>query len=223
MIRHHLILFLRNIKKDKSTFAINLIGLSAGLSCALLMISFLLSIPITAWLIPYFNSAFHAQLNFSYLISPEVVDLILFLIITIGLILATYLAYHLKRLDMISLFQNRTVNKLKINRSFFIAQFGITAGMIISFVVVVRQLDYIKNKPLGFNRHLMEIKAQGNFFHHKLKVLKNKLLQYPDLDSRVATPNGNPLLGAWKLRLELDDGSFYVPNSLSGDNDLPKV
>ncbi|MCX2681740.1 ABC transporter permease [Galbibacter sp. EGI 63066] len=37
MIKHHLILFLRNIKKDKSTFLINLIGLSTGLACVLLI------------------------------------------------------------------------------------------------------------------------------------------------------------------------------------------
>ncbi|WP_236978354.1 ABC transporter permease [Membranihabitans maritimus] len=37
MIKHYLILFLRNIKKDKSTFLINLLGLSTGLACVLLI------------------------------------------------------------------------------------------------------------------------------------------------------------------------------------------
>ena len=187
------------------------------------LISFLLSIPITAWYLPYFNTAFGAHLPFSYLTSPEVVGLILILIVMIGLILATYLAYHLKRLDTVRLLQNREAKKLKINRSFFTAQFVITVCMIISSTIVIRQLNYIKNKPLGFNRNLMELKSPGTYPHPGVKVLKNKLLQYPELHSRVATSNGNPLMGAWKLRLELDDGSFYTPSSLSGDNDLPKI
>ena len=37
MLQHHLILFLRNIKKDKATFLINIIGLSTGLACVLLI------------------------------------------------------------------------------------------------------------------------------------------------------------------------------------------
>ncbi|WP_106791550.1 ABC transporter permease [Aquimarina sp. Aq78] len=37
MLRHNLILFLRNIKKYKSTFLINTIGLSSGLACVLLI------------------------------------------------------------------------------------------------------------------------------------------------------------------------------------------
>ncbi len=37
MLKHNLKLFFRNIKKHKSTFLINLIGMSTGLACALLM------------------------------------------------------------------------------------------------------------------------------------------------------------------------------------------
>lgn len=37
MLRHNLLLIFRGFKKDKSTFFINLIGLSTGLACALLI------------------------------------------------------------------------------------------------------------------------------------------------------------------------------------------
>jgi putative ABC transport system permease protein len=37
MLQHHLLLFYRNLKKHKSSFFINLVGLSAGLSCSLLI------------------------------------------------------------------------------------------------------------------------------------------------------------------------------------------
>lgn len=37
MLRHHLLLFYRNFKKHRSAFFINLIGLSAGLSCSILI------------------------------------------------------------------------------------------------------------------------------------------------------------------------------------------
>ncbi|NAS12398.1 ABC transporter permease [Poritiphilus flavus] len=37
MLRHHLLLFLRNIKRQKSSFLINVIGLSTGLACVMLI------------------------------------------------------------------------------------------------------------------------------------------------------------------------------------------
>jgi len=37
MLRHNLLIIYRNIKRNKSTFFINLIGLSTGLACALLI------------------------------------------------------------------------------------------------------------------------------------------------------------------------------------------
>jgi hypothetical protein len=37
MIKHNLLIIIRNFKRFKSTFLINLIGLSTGLACALLI------------------------------------------------------------------------------------------------------------------------------------------------------------------------------------------
>lgn len=37
MLKHNILLFFRNIKKDKSTFFINLVGLTTGLTCVLLV------------------------------------------------------------------------------------------------------------------------------------------------------------------------------------------
>src|SRR5690606_2863283 len=116
-----------------------------------------------------------------------------------------------------------TTKKLKINRSLFTAQFAITVGMIICSTIVIRQMYFIKNTDLGFNRHLMELQAPTANHHKELKVLKNKLFQYPEFNTKVALSNGNLLSGGWKFRLELDDGTFYTPISLSGDNNLPNV
>ena len=37
MLKHNLKIFFRNIKKNKSVFLINIIGLSTGIACALLI------------------------------------------------------------------------------------------------------------------------------------------------------------------------------------------
>jgi len=37
MLKHNLLLIYRSFKRDKSSFVINLIGLSSGLACALLI------------------------------------------------------------------------------------------------------------------------------------------------------------------------------------------
>ena len=37
MLRHNLLIILRNMKRNKSTFSINLIGLSTGMACTILI------------------------------------------------------------------------------------------------------------------------------------------------------------------------------------------
>ncbi len=37
MLKHNLLLFYRNFRRNKGTFMINLLGLSTGLACALLI------------------------------------------------------------------------------------------------------------------------------------------------------------------------------------------
>lgn len=77
-----------------------------------------------------------------------------------------------------------------------VTQFSISVFMIIGILIMVRQLDYMKNKDLGFNRdNLIVIPFFGNLQDQALAVkfhsLKDRLQQYPGITA-VSFTGGVP-------------------------------
>jgi putative ABC transport system permease protein len=84
-------------------------------------------------------------------------------------------------------------------------------------------MQFIKNKPLGFNRDLMQITPPSDKEEkEKLPVLKQQLLQYPEFSS-IALSLGNPISGNAIIRFELEDSTFYGAYYIAGDYDLIKT
>jgi ABC-type antimicrobial peptide transport system permease subunit len=68
-------------------------------------------------------------------------------------------------------------------------QFVIAIFLIISTIVIFRQLDYVQKRPIGYDsENLVEIVARGTMVNH-FQTLKNELLQLPGVLSVTASQN----------------------------------
>ena len=192
------------------------IGTEVGLY---VLVSILLSLILTYYLLPFFNSALNTKLSFSYFIYVKVFTIVFGSIALLGLFITIYLTVFTWRLHPVGLINDKLSNKVKANRVLFTVQFFITVGLVICSFVVIRQMQFIKNKPLGFNKQLMQLQIPDDAPTEKLTVLKETLLKNSQI-SHVAVSSGNPISGNWMLRYELEDGQFYAPFLLSGDESL---
>ena len=62
-------------------------------------------------------------------------------------------------------------------------QFGVAIFLIISTIVIFRQLEYVQQRPIGYDsENLIEIVARGTMINH-YEALKNELLQLPGVQS----------------------------------------
>lgn len=62
-------------------------------------------------------------------------------------------------------------------------QFGVAIFLIISTIVIFRQLEYVQQRPIGYDsENLIEIVARGTMINH-YQALKNELLQLPGVQS----------------------------------------
>ena len=182
-------------------------------------VSFILSVLLTAQLLPYFNTAFEATLTFSYFTQGKVLAVAGGIILLIGLLTTIGLGYYLWNLNTIKLLGEQIHPRLRMNRWLFTIQFLVATTLMVCSSVIIRQMDYIRTKPLGFNRNLLELRAPDKEGQSRLAALKNLLLQYPKI-SRVALSTSNPVSGNWLVRYELEDDKFYAPYQMSGDEDL---
>jgi hypothetical protein len=80
-----------------------------------------------------------------------------------------------------SKFSTKTVGGISLRRALVVLQFTVAQALIISTLVVVGQMDYFKNAPMGFDKDaIININVPGDSLSQtKMSVLKEQLLRQP--------------------------------------------
>jgi putative ABC transport system permease protein len=119
-------------------------------------ISLALSFILVALTLPYFNTLTGHSLEGHDLFNPLVILNLIGFVLCIGFLAGIYPAFLLSR--------SKTVNVLKgskghdargnlLRRLLVVVQFSITIILVIGTLTVYRQIDFMKNKYLGFDNH----------------------------------------------------------------------
>lgn len=196
------------------------IAFSAFIEILLYVISaVLLSLVITFTILPYFNMIFQAQISPDYFNHWQVILILGGLIGIVAVVMGVYLSHALWKLKTMKLISIRSEVNVKINRFILSAQFFITVGLIICSAIIIKQMKFIENAPLGFNRYLVQVNLSDQEKKQNLAVLKQKISSISGVGP-VSLSSGNPISGNWKIRYELENDKMYSPYLLSGDIDL---
>ena len=166
--------------------------------------------------LPFFNQLAGKDLNiWRFGEITTIGSLIIFTLLT-GMLSGSYPALFLSRFKMIPSLKGQLGNMHASNlfrKSLVVFQFIIAVGLISSSCVIYKQMQYVSNKDLGFN------KAQVLSFHidnmkvrNEVPALKHALLQSPLIEG-VATA-GNPI-GNNDLN---ENGFFFEKNGQIASN-----
>jgi putative ABC transport system permease protein len=146
-----------------------------------LLLSFLAMVIAFALLeisLPYFNNLLNIviQINYtSYLFWTVLVVLVL---IT-GLLAGSYPAFYLSSFIPVKVLKGfkGSSGSLSIRRVLVVFQFTLSICMIISAIFVYNQIQFMKNKPLGFDQnHMVQLDLEGELKNpSKLELFKNLL------------------------------------------------
>jgi len=153
------------IRKVLGTEKKSLVGQFLTESTLMVFIGLLLAIALVWIFIGYFNSISGKNLNISTLFQPGYLAFLVALPLIVGAMAGIYPAFFL------SSFKPITVLKGKINQGFkrnyfrsslVVFQFFTSIVLIIATIVVFRQLNFIQNKKIGFNKdQLLVINGTG--------------------------------------------------------------
>lgn len=164
------------------------IGESFLFFCAAIPFAFLIA--NVFW--PLFVKIINIQVNNAYLISRQNILIISAISIISGITSGIYPSFFLSGLQPVAILKDSQKGfkvNLGIRKTLIVLQFIISVTLIISTIVIYKQLTFINNMPLGFNKeHLIVLPPQNS--KNNYTAFKNELIQNINIKS-VTTASWN--------------------------------
>lgn len=148
-------------------------------SLILTSISIFISIAIVELCLPWFNHLLEIEISIDYYNPLNWIILLTVMILT-GLLAGSYPAFYLSGFNPIQTLKRplhfKTGFSLSLRQLLVIVQFTFAVILIASTITIYRQLQYIKNRPLGYQANaLVEIPHEG-LLYANYELLKTRLL-----------------------------------------------
>ncbi|RYU93853.1 FtsX-like permease family protein [Emticicia agri] len=168
------------IRKVLGSVQGQLIGQFLSESVLVTFMALAVALVIVAMALPYFNQLSGKAFEVSVLVKGMMLPAILLACLFIGLLAGSYPAFFL------SAFKPVSVLKGKINAGFksswlrstlVTIQFVVSIGMIIGTIVVYRQLNFIQNKKVGFDKDQVLVLHDTYILGKQLTTFKNEIKQ----------------------------------------------
>ena len=183
------------IKKVHGSSRYDLIKQFIGEALVLTFIATALALVIVDFLMPLFNKITGISVSFKLLQNPNWILLLISGSILTGILAGVYPALYLSSFKPVTILKNEKISS-NINKTIIqiliVFQFVISIILIISTMIIARQVRYMRTENIGFdNRHIIICQLTKNI-RNKFEVFKQGLLENPDIIN-VATSSGTGL------------------------------
>jgi putative ABC transport system permease protein len=172
-------------------------------SILLSLLSLVLALGIAVLLLPMFNQLAGKSLHPDMLISGRFLLILILLVMLVGCLAGSYPAFYLSSFQPIHVLKGKMAAGFKsswLRSSLVVFQFFISIGLIVSTLVIYRQLHYIRNKEVGFNREqVLVIHGTWSLGRDGTTNLRNNLLSLAGVTDATVT-NDVPTAGAGQYR-----------------------
>ncbi|MCB9219972.1 MAG: ABC transporter permease [Ignavibacteriales bacterium] len=166
-------------------------------------ISLIISIGLIELTLPYFNQLVQKNITIQYFQNPLVLVIIISILIFIGLLAGSYPAFVLSAFNPAGILRNKNNSKSGIFRSGLVVfQFSTSIILIIATLVVIEQLNYIKDKKLGFDKEHVLILNDAYLLGNQIdsfkdEFLKNKEVISASISGFLPVPSDNNSTGVY--------------------------
>jgi putative ABC transport system permease protein len=216
------------IRKVAGAFKKQIFMQFVGESVILSMLALVVSIAITALVLPAFNQLAERQLSMAAFFSPAIVAFIVFIILCTSLLAGSYPALILSGFQPIKVLKGafkNTGSGLLLRKSLTVFQFSISVFLIISTFIIQKQLAYIQAKKLGFDReHVLVVDSDAKV-NAVLGTLKTELAANPDILS-VSKSSNEPVnieSGYSMRKATVSEDKYESVNATIIDEDYAKT
>ena len=115
----------------------------------------LIALPLLLLALPWLNEITNATVTMSFLADYHTWLMLAGLVVLTGFIAGSYPAFYLSAFNVVRVLKGQLTNQASIGgirRALVVIQFTLSIVLITGIIIIYSQLDYIRNKDLGFDK-----------------------------------------------------------------------
>jgi putative ABC transport system permease protein len=152
--------------------------------------SMILALFLVSLFLPSFNHLSGKSLSISSLVSLLTIGIILLITILTGIFSGVYPAFFLSAFQPVKAIKgelHRGVRSSSLRNSLVVFQFMATIILIIGTLSVYRQLQFIQNRKLGFEKEHILVLDNAYLLKEQTQAFKEEMLKHPEFVSATIT------------------------------------
>ncbi len=165
---------------DRRTLAVQFLGESMLIS----LISLATSLVFVALLLPFFAVFSGHALKFSMLLTPRALLVLLGVFVLTGLVAGLYPSLYLSSFQPAIILRGQLTRgggRAALRKALVVCQFAISIALIFCVAVISRQMSYMRNADLGYERKNIILIPAGREIVSRWEGVKTGLLQNKDV------------------------------------------
>ncbi|MFP4047707.1 MAG: ABC transporter permease [Bacteroidales bacterium] len=150
------------------------------------LFAFVIAVTIVELTIGKFGDLMGSELSSQLYTEPQYLGIVLFVVILVGIAAGYYPAIHLSRFNVLRIFRGgqKSVNQHnKLTVFLVIVQFIIAIFMISAVIIFNQQIEYMKNKDMGFDKsQVLVVSGISSSLRGNYDVVREKLESSPQIE-----------------------------------------
>ncbi|MBU2045284.1 MAG: FtsX-like permease family protein, partial [Bacteroidetes bacterium] len=146
------------------------------------IIALSISLAMVKLALPAFNSLSNKELTFSFITNPILLIGLFFTAVLVGILAGSYPAFFISSFKPIEVLKSKRISNQKsfsLRSGLVVFQFFISVLLIVGTIVVYKQLAYIQNKKLGFQKDQILVLRNTYQLGAKEQAFKEELSNDP--------------------------------------------
>ncbi len=197
----------------------------------IVIIALTLATGITVLALPYINQLLEFSLSFRIFINPSIILFLLAVTIVVTALAGFYPSIVLSRFNPVTALKSKltanTTKGIPLRRGLVVFQFIIAQALIIGTLIIVQQMNYFMNQPLGFDKDaIVNIPYRPDSTGDKqTDYLKQQLLtngaQSVSFNSNSPMEDNNNMFTTFKFDHALKDADFQAISKFVDNDYVP--
>ena len=194
-------------------------------------IAVILAAVITILALPYVNQLLELSLSFNILTNPTVILFLLVVTIVVTVLAGFYPSIVLSRFNPVNALKSKLAGNatkgISLRRGLVVFQFVIAQALIIGTLIIVQQMNYFMDQPLGFDKEaIVNVPYRPDSTGVKLTdYLKQQLLsngvQAVSFSSNSPMEDENNMFTTFKFDHAIKDADFQAITKFADNDYVP--